>query len=196
MFDGVGRRQEQATGSFLDIGQHSLNGRERNCLFRNNGDGTFTDVGWVDDADRVEDARGLAVVDYDRDGQLDLVLRNYRQPAVVLRNRGGAAHWIDLRLVGTRSNRDAVGAKVRVRTGERWQLREVHAGSAYLSSQSLIQHVGLGAATRADEVVVEWPSGVRSSLRSVPADRRYTVVEGNEGSIPPALTMADGDRPR
>jgi len=85
---------------------------------------------------------------------------------------------------------------VRVRTGERWQLREVHAGSAYLSSQSLIQHVGLGAATRADEVVVEWPSGVRSSLRTVPADRRYTVVEGNEGSIPPALTMADGDRRR
>src|SRR5438093_6772505 len=106
MFEGVGRRHAE-TGTLVSIGAHSLNGRERNCLFRNNGDGTFTDVGWVDGADRVEDARGLAVVDYDRDGQLDLVLRNYRQPAVVLHNRGGAGHWLDLRLVGTRSNRDA-----------------------------------------------------------------------------------------
>src|SRR2546426_133422 len=60
MFEGVGRRLDQRTGSFLDIGQHSLNGRERNCLFRNDGDGTFTEVGWVNDADRIEDGRGLA----------------------------------------------------------------------------------------------------------------------------------------
>jgi len=196
MFEGVGRRLDAREGSFLSIGQHSLNGRERNVLFRNAGDGTFIDVGFVNGADRVEDGRGLSIFDYDGDGRLDIVVRNYRQPAELLHNVGPAGHWLEFRLVGTRSNRDAVGAKVRVRTGERWQLREVHTGSAYLSSQSLIQHVGLGAATRADEVVVEWPSGVRSSLRNVPANRRYTVVEGDEGSIGPALTMADGDRRR
>src|SRR6266404_1091317 len=97
MFEGVGRRLDQRTGSFLNLGQHSLNGRERNCLFRN-------------DADRVEDGRGLAIFDYDRDGRLDLVLRNYRQPAELLRNQGPARHWIEVKLVGTRSNRDAVGA--------------------------------------------------------------------------------------
>ena len=65
MFDGVGRRVDRATGSFLSIGNHSLNGRERNCLFRNNGDGTFTEVGFAAGADRVEDGRGLSIFDYD-----------------------------------------------------------------------------------------------------------------------------------
>jgi hypothetical protein len=180
MFEGVGRRLDQRNGSFLDIGQHSLNGRERNCLFRNNGDGTFTDVGWVNDADRVEDGRGLSIFDYDRDGRMDLLLRNYRQPAELLRNVGPIRHWIELRLVGVRSNRDAVGARVRLATAAGWQTREVHAGSAYLSGQSLVQHFGLGDAPVADAVEIAWPSGERSRLARLPADRRYVVVEGEE----------------
>src|SRR5438093_3787805 len=147
MFEGVGRRLDHVKGSFLNIGQHSLNGRERNCLFRNNGDGTFTDVGWVNDADRIEDGRGLVVFDYDADGALDLLIRNYRQPAQLLRNAGPPRSWLELRLVGTRSNRDAVGARIRVRAGDAWQTRVVTAGSGYLSGSSLVQHVGLGGAT-------------------------------------------------
>ena len=81
MFDGVGRRQDATRGLLVNIGQHSLNGYERNVLFRNDGDGTFTDVAFVNAVDRVEDGRGLSIFDYDRDGQLDLLLRNYRQPA-------------------------------------------------------------------------------------------------------------------
>src|SRR5438552_5098202 len=111
MFEGVGRRLDQRTGSFLDIGQHSLNGRERNCLFRNDGDGTFTEVGWVNDADRVEDGRGLAIFDYDRDGRLDLVLRNYRQPAELLHNGAPPRHWIEVRLVRGAAKPDPVGAR-------------------------------------------------------------------------------------
>jgi hypothetical protein len=177
MFDGVGRRQDKVKGSFLDIGQHSLNGRERNCLFRNNGDGTFTDVGWVNDADRIEDGRGLSVLDYDRDGQLDLVLRNYRQPAQLLRNVGPQRHWIELALVGVRSSRDAVGARIRLRTPHGGQTRAVAAGSGYLSGSSLVQHFGLGDALRADAVEVEWPSGARTVLADLAADRRHTVIE-------------------
>jgi hypothetical protein len=180
MFDGVGRRQDQVSGQFLDIGQHSLNGRERNCLFRNNRDGTFTDVAWVDEADRIEDGRGLSVLDFDRDGRLDLVLRNYRQPVEVLRNRGPGGHWIELVLVGVRSNRDGVGARVRVRTGSRWQTREVAAGSGFLSGSTLVQHVGLGAADHVDEVEIVWPSGVRARRGPLAADRRHLVVEGEE----------------
>jgi hypothetical protein len=188
MFEGVGRRLDEVQGSFLNIGQHSLNGRERNCLFRNNGDGTFLDVGWVNDADRVEDGRGLAVLDYDADGRLDLVLRNYRQPAALLRNIGPPRHWLELRLVGVRSNRDAVGARIRLRTAAGWQTREVHAGSGYLSGSTLVQHFGLGAATGADVVVIDWPSGARSVRRDLAAGRRYTVVEGVEAaSAPPEL---------
>src|SRR6059036_399335 len=178
MFEGVGRRLDQRTGSFLNLGQHSLNGRERNCLFRNDGDGTFTEVGWVNDADRVEDGRGLAIFDYDRDGRLDLVLRNYRQPAELLRNQGPARHWIEVKLVGTRSNRDAVGARIRFRTAAGWQTREVHAGSAYLSAQSLVQHFGLGDARVAMTVDVFWPSGLKTEVSQLPVDRRYVVVEG------------------
>jgi len=183
MFAGVGRRQEQATGSFLDIGQHSLNGYERDCLFRNNGDGTFTDVAFVNAADRVEDGRGLSILDYDGDGQLDLLLRNYRQPAQLLHNVGGRGHWIELELVGTRSNRDAVGALIRVRTARGWQTRQVSAGSAYLSAQSHVQHVGLGPETNAEEVRINWPSGAETVRAHLAADHRYVVVENG---APPA----------
>jgi hypothetical protein len=179
MFEGVGRRLDRRTGSFLNIGQHSLNGRERNYLLRNNGDGTFTDVAWVNGADRVEDGRGLSVVDYDRDGRLDLVIRNYRQPAQVLHNVGPARSWIELKLVGERSNRDAVGARVRLRTSRGWQTRWVSAGSGYLSGQSLVQHFGLGDEPEAQAVEVSWPSGGRTLLGPLAAGRRYVVTEGS-----------------
>ena len=178
MFDGVGRRQDTSNGLLVNIGQHSLNGYERNCLFRNNGDGTFTDVAYVNDADRVEDGRGLSVFDYDGDGQQDLLMRNYRQPAELLQNLGGSGHWIEIALVGVRSNRDAVGARVALRTGRGWQTREVSAGSGYLSGQSLVQHFGLGADVQASEVEIEWPSGTRTSQHALAAGRRYVVVEG------------------
>jgi hypothetical protein len=178
MFDGVGRRQDQVTGSFLDIGQHSLNGREHKCLFRNNGDGTFTETAYTNAADRIEDGRGLSVLDYDRDGQLDLLLRNYRQPAVLLHNRGGPEHWIDLVLVGVRSNRDAVGARVTFRTGDLHQLRVVETGSGFLSASSHVVHAGLGAARQVDDVAVWWPSGETTDLGPLAADRRWVVVEG------------------
>jgi hypothetical protein len=183
MFEGVGRRLDQRTGSFLDLGQHGLNGRERKCLFRNDGDGTFTDVGWVNDADRVEDGRGLAIFDYDQDGRLDLVLRNYHQPTELLHNEGPLRHWVELRLAGTRSNRDAVGARLRLRTAAGWQTREVHAGSAYLSGQSLVQHFGLGDATRVDALEIAWPSGERTTLGPLDADRRYLIVEGASAAV-------------
>ena len=179
MFDGVGRRRDRS-GSFVDIGQHSLNGYERDVLFRNDGDGAFTDTAYPNGADRVEDGRGLSVLDYDRDGHLDLVIRNYRQSAQVLHGlapRAGA-HWIEMRLVGTRSNRDAVGARVRLRTAGGGQTRVVTAGSGYLSGDSLVLHFGLGPAAVADDVEVTWPAGTRQALGSLAAGRRWTVVEG------------------
>lgn len=178
MFDGVGRRRDQTSGQLVTLGQNSLNGRERNCLFRNQGDGTFTDVGYVDRADRIEDGRGLSILDYDQDGWLDIALRNYRQPAQLLHNTGGASHWLELRLIGTRSNRDAVGARVVLTAGGRRQAREVHAGSGYLSGSSLIQHFGLGSATRVDSIEVRWPSGERTRLTDLPADRQLRLREG------------------
>src|SRR5207245_9175831 len=111
MFEGVGRRLDEKSGTLVSIGQHSLNGYERNVLFRNNGDGTFTDVAWVNGADRVEDGRGLSIFDYDRDGQLDILIRNFRQPAQLLHNLGGRHHWLQLKLVGPRPNPDSVAPR-------------------------------------------------------------------------------------
>jgi hypothetical protein len=190
MFDGVGRRQDEVSGQFLDIGQHSLNGRERNVLFRNNGDGSFLDVAWVNDADRIEDGRGLSVIDVDGDGRLDLVLRNYRQPAVVLRNVGPGGHWIEFALTGVRSNRDAVGARLRVRSGKRWQTREVT--PAQFLSGAISSSTGLAPTPR--------PTGGdprAGAARARTAADRSHVVEGrfecstlNEGaSVPPVQAV-------
>ncbi len=175
--EGVGRRLSASNGFLLNIGSHSLNGREHNVLFRNNGDETFTEVGWINGADRGEDGRGLAVLDAYRDGHLDIVLRKFHQPAGLLQNQRGPRHWISFELTGTRSNRDAVGARIRLRSSDRWQTRVVTTGSGYLSGSSLRQHFGLGDATRADEVVIDWPSGERSVLRDLVVDRLYTVSE-------------------
>ncbi len=183
MFDGVGRRLEKVKGSWLDIGQHSLNGHERKVLFRNNGDGTFTDVAFVNGVDLDVDGRGLSVLDYDGDGRPDLLLRNYRQPAELFRNAGGGGHWLAVRLIGVRSNRDAVGARLRLQSARGWQTRQVSAGSGFLSSSSLVQDFGLGPETRVAELDVLWPSGARSVVRDLEADRRYAIVEGVEGAV-------------
>ena len=181
--EGVGRRLNTSRGFLLNVGNHSLNGRENNVLFRNNGDGAFSEVGWVNGADRIEDGRGLAVLDADHDGRLDIVLRNFYQAAGLLQNRQGSGHWIGFELEGTRSNRDAVGARIRVRSGELWQTRVVTTGSGYLSSSSLRQHFGLGNATHVDEVVIDWPSGERSELRNLEVDRLHSVTEGVERMV-------------
>jgi hypothetical protein len=180
MMEGVGRRLNTSRGFLLNVGNHSLNGREHNVLFRNNGDGAFSEVGWVNGADRIEDGRGMAVLDSDSDGRLDIVLRNFRQAAGLLQNRRGSGHWIGFELEGTRSNRDAVGARIRLRSGDRWQTRVVTVGSGYLSGSSLRQHFGLGNATRVDEVVIDWPSGERSELRNLEVDRLHRVSEDVE----------------
>lgn len=182
--EGVGRRLGFGrSGRLLDIGSHSLNGRERNVLFRNNGGETFSEVGWVNAADRIEDGRGLAIFDYDNNGSLDLVLRNYRMKTVLLANRGGPRHSASFELTGVRSNRDAVGAKLRLRTGEHWQTRVVNTGSGYLSGSSRRVHFGLGDAERIDELVIEWPSGERTVLENLAADRQYTLREGAEVAL-------------
>lgn len=180
--EGVGRRLNTHSGFLLNVGNHSLNGREQNVLFRNNGDETFTEVGWVNAADRIEDGRGMAVLDSDNDGSLDIALRNFYQPAGLLQNRRGSGHWIGFDLEGTRSNRDAVGARVRIRTGVRWQTRVVTIGSGYLSGSSLRQHFGIGKATLVDEVVIDWPSGERSELRDLEVDRLHRIIEASDST--------------
>jgi hypothetical protein len=181
MFDGVGRRRDQRTGQLVNIGEFSLNGYERDLLFRNNGDGSFSDVAYVNRSDLIGDGRGLSILDYDGDGRLDVLVRNYQQPAQLLRGVRGHGHWLRVKLVGMRSNRDAVGSRITVVAGGTRQTREVNAGSGFLSESSRIQHFGLGAALRVDTIHIRWPSGGETRLTDVAGDRLITIEEEASG---------------
>jgi hypothetical protein len=124
-------------------------------------------------------ARGLAVADFDRDGDVDVLLTTNGGPAVLFRNdRSDGNRGIRLRLVGTKSNRDAIGAVVRLTAGGVTQTRVVRSGSSYLSQSELPLTFGLGPRDRADLVVVAWPSGRTEEFKSVAAGRTYDIVEG------------------
>lgn len=149
-------------------------------LFWNRGDGRFEDVAYLTGTNRIEDGRGVAVADFDRDGRLDLLLQNLDKPAVLLMGRGETGHWLQLALRGTRSNRDALGAIVTARTGDALQTRQVAAGSGFLSSSSPVVHFGLGEARHVDLLEIRWPSGERQVLRDVAANQRLEIVEPAE----------------
>jgi enediyne biosynthesis protein E4 len=124
-------------------------------------------------------ARGAAFADIDADGTLDVLITTNGGPARLYRNRIGAPHRaMRITLRGTKSNRDGIGAQVRVRTGTTWLTRMVRTGSSYLSQSELPLTFGLGVRDRADEVVVEWPSGAKDSVGALTAGRAYTLTEG------------------
>jgi hypothetical protein len=131
-------------------------------------------------------ARGAAYGDFDNDGDLDLVVTTNNGPARLLRNDGGNRnHWIRVRTVGTRSNRDGIGAQVAVTpVGGARQWAVVKTGSSYLSQSELPLTFGLGALTRVERVEVTWPSGQVDVLRDLQVDRLVTIEEGR-GIVPP-----------
>ena len=122
--------------------------------------------------------RGLACGDFDRDGDVDLLLTTNNGPALLLRNDQLAGNKsIRLRLTGTTSNRDAIGALVRVYHGGTSQTRMVKGGSSYLSQSELPLTFGVGRRDRVDRVVVTWPNGRTEDFANVPAGRAYDCVE-------------------
>jgi len=124
-------------------------------------------------------SRGAAFGDFDEDGDIDVIVNDLDGPPMLLRNEGGstAGHWISLKLTGTKSNRNAVGAKVRVRTGKLVQIDEVRSGDSYLSHSDWRLHFGLGAATSVDEIEIRWPTGKTQTLRNVGTDKVIAVRE-------------------
>lgn len=166
---------------FLDLFVANFN-REGNFLYHNNGDGTFTKVtegSVVEDKGR---SRGCAWGDYDNDGFLDLFVTNDTgEPNFLYRAIPNLNHWLKVRLIGTLSNRAAIGAKVRALAtiaGKRmWQLREISGGTGYGSQNALEAHFGLRDATAVEVLRIEWPSGIVQEYHGVSADQIITVTE-------------------
>lgn len=158
---------------------------EPKLMFRNIGRGTFENVSDQLGPDfllpRV--SRGTAVGDFDNDGDLDILVSNNGQPPQLLRNDGGNSnHWLEILLIGTRSNRDAVGARVKISAEGLTLQDERKGGMSYQSAQDPRFHFGLGGRTIVDQVEVFWPSGGLTKLANIKSDQIIVIKEG-EGLV-------------
>jgi len=156
--------------------------KQINSLFHNEGNGKFTETtksaGSGFQTPYV--GRGVAFADFNNDGFTDVLVANNGDPPLLLYNSGGNGnHFLSFKLVGTKSNRDAMGVRVRVLAGGLSQIREVTGGGSYLSQSDLRAHFGLGKATKAETVEVKWPSGVRQVFHDVDANKFYQIQEGS-----------------
>jgi hypothetical protein len=160
------------------MGDKTLSGYQHNALFHNLG-GVFEDVAARHGVDSLEDGRGVAVADFDRDGRLDLFVTNSGKPPFLWRNvQTTGNHWLQLALEGRQSNRDAVGARLWLTAGGVTQTSFVNGGNGFASQSSRRVHFGLGDSSAIDKLEVAWPSGRRQTFTGLAPDRIYRLVEG------------------
>ena len=158
---------------------------QRNLLFENPGDGRFVEVGAQSGSGFAVEkvSRGAAVGDYDEDGDLDILILNVDDTPTLLRNDGGnRKNWLKVSTIGTKSNRDGIGARIKVVTGARVQMREIATGTSFLSQSDLRAHFGIGEAERIDRMEIRWPSGAVQEFADLKANQWLVVAEG-EGII-------------
>ena len=169
--------------NLAELGQEGTYG-QRNLLFRNNRDATFTECSETLGADmRLEDvSRGATFADYDLDGDIDIVVTNSNATPRLLRNDGGnRKNWLQIQLIATNSSTDAIGTRIEVTTGELTQTREVRSGDGYLSQRDLTLHFGIGDYEHVDSIAVRWQNGVRQTIKGVAANQVLSIEEnGNE----------------
>lgn len=155
--------------------------REPMLLHRNNRDGTFDEVSREAglQAMPLESRRGAAFGDVFNNGNIDVLVLNVGRPPSLLKNMNADGYnRVSFNLIGTKSNRAAIGASLKVTARGVSQISEVHGGGSYLSQNDLRQHFGLGSASKIDSVVIRWPSGTVETLRNLAPNAIYTIVEG------------------
>jgi enediyne biosynthesis protein E4 len=163
--------------------------QEPRILYHNNGNATFTDISASagPGINTASSSRGLAIGDLWNDGRLSAVVSNMSAPPSLLVNQVRTAnHWVAFRAVGTKSNRDAIGARIRVKAGTRTLLDEVRSGSSFISNNDMRVHFGLGAATKIAWVEVRWPSGLVEKFDNLAVDAIHTLKESSGSPVAPA----------
>ena len=149
-------------------------------MFRNLGKGQFAKVSDSLGSDfmRPIPGRGLAIADYDNDGDTDIAINNRGDYPSLLRNDGGNAnHWLEILLIGTKSNRDGVGSRVKLSAGDLVLYDQRKGGMSYQSAQDPRLHFGLGQHTKVDSIEIVWPSGDVTKLRNINADQIIAIKE-------------------
>ena len=160
--------------------------QEPRLLYHNNGNATFTDISATAGSgiNATSSARGLAVGDLWNDGQLSVVINNvYAKPSLLVNTVHSGNHWIAFKTLGTRSNRDGIGARITLKIGKRTLVDEVRSGSSYISQNDLRVHFGLGSAAKVDAVQVRWPSGLVEHFDNLSIDAIQTLKEGSGTAI-------------
>ena len=154
---------------------------QQDVLMQNNGDGTFTDISEQTGLRQFESpgvGRGVAAADYDADGDLDLFIVNSGEKPRLLQNNGGnKLNWLHIRTVGVESNRDGIGTRIKVITGDTHQIREVASGSSYLSQHSPEVEFGLGNHKIVDKIIMKWPSGTEQTLTNIAVNQMLIITE-------------------
>lgn len=151
-------------------------------LYRNNGRGLFENVSnqLGPDLQISRVSRGAAVADVDNDGDLDILINNNGQEPQLLINEGGnKGHWLGIALIGTRSNRDGVGTRIKLVSGDLTSYDQRQGGRSYQSAHDGRLYYGLGARTKVDLIEIRWSSGSIETLKNIEADQIITVKEGS-----------------
>ena len=160
--------------------------QEPRILYHNNGNKTFTDISAQAGPaiTALHAGRGLAVGDLWNDGRVSAVISNMNAgPSLLVNQVRTANHWVGIKTVGTKSNRDGIGAKVTVKVGARVLVDEVRSGSSYDSNNDMRIHFGLGSAAKIDWMQIRWPSGLTEQFENVAVDAIHTLKEGSGSPV-------------
>ena len=188
-FDNDGYLDIYAAGGSYIPKKHAycMNKDHPDILYRNNGDGTFTDISKSAGIEfNVPLTTSLATADFDNDGDMDLFLSNsaYRDPRltknVLLRNNTNDKHWIHFKLIGRKSNKFGIGARVKLISGDLIQIREVSGGHGFGSQNSLPVEFGLGERDRVDQAIICWPSGIVQKIKNPLIDQMHFIEEPHQ----------------
>jgi len=180
------------------------NGYERNVLYANNRDGTFSAISGAVGLDFLEDSRSFALADIDHDGRLEIILKNRNAPQVrILRNAmNEIGNSISFRLRGQKSNRDAIGSAITLETGTLRQTKYLQAGSGFLAQHSKEVFFGVGKPEGQLRAVIHWPSGLSQEFTGLPVNHRFEIEEGSANfsarpfGAPPAAYAQAGQPPK